>query len=132
MKGKLIPVSPADTAFDTAISGILGEKNPPTAICFHQDSIAVPFFFRLRETGISVPEDISIIGFDDSTFARDIGLTTIRQLPREMAASAAHKTLSLIEKQPVEDLHGIFPTQLIIRNSTARPRKTGKLLKPRN
>lgn len=132
MKGKLIPVSPADTAFDTAISGILGEKNPPTAICFHQDSIAVPFFFRLRETRISVPEDISIIGFDDSTFARDIGLTTIRQLPREMAASAAHKALSLIEKQPVEDPHRIFPTQLIIRNSTARPRKTGKLLKPRN
>ena len=41
--------------------------------------------------GFTVPNDISIIGYDDSIYARDLGLTTVRQTPVEMAQEAAQR-----------------------------------------
>lgn len=69
----------------------MAQDNPPTALCFHQDSQAIPLFFRLQRSGLSVPGDISVTGFDDSTFAKEAELTTVRQRPYDMAVDAAQR-----------------------------------------
>ena len=100
----------------------MASDNPPTALCFHQDSQAIPLFFRLQRSGLSIPEDISVTGFDDSTFAKEAELTTVRQRPSDMAVKAAQKALALIEGRPVHEPFETFPVQLQVRGSTAKPR----------
>ena len=80
----------------------------------------MPLLFQLERNGFTVPNDISIIGYDDSVYARDLGLTTIRQTPVEMAREAARMTLALIEKHPLDEPFKTFPAQLIVRSTTAR------------
>lgn len=94
-------------------------KTRPTAIAGQEDSLAIPLIFQLQRFGIAVPSDMSVIGYDDSKFAEDIGLTTIRQKPYEMAVSLAKKTLQLIEGKKPENPHELIPPTLILRSSTA-------------
>ena len=79
-------------------------------------------FFRLQRSGLAVPGDISVTGFDDSTFAKEAELTTVRQRPYDMAVDAAQKALALIEGQPIKEPFETFPVQLQVRGSTAKPR----------
>ena len=97
----------------------------PTALCFHQDSLAIPLFFRLRQCGMAIPTDLSVTGFDNSTFSGEVGLTTVRQKPYDMAVAAARKALDLIEGRTLDQPHEIFPVQLLVRDSTAAPRVRG-------
>lgn len=109
----------ATAVFDTVVSDILAADERPTALCFHQDSMAIPFFFRLGQCGLRIPDDISIVGYDNSTFAAEVGLTTIRQDPRTMAEHVAHATLRLIDGDTLSTPHERFDPQLIVRSSTA-------------
>jgi len=68
--------------------------------------------------------DISVTGFDDSAFAEEAQLTTVRQRPHDMAVAAARKALDLIEGRPVPKPFETFPVQLQVRGSTAKPRTT--------
>ena len=102
------------------VTQLLSLDHMPTAIACKEDGIAVPLLFQLERNGFTVPNDISIIGYDDSTYARDLGLTTVRQEPVKMAQEAARMTLSLIEKQPLAEPFTTFPAQLIVRSTTAR------------
>ena len=122
LTARTLAVQKGDSILDAAISEIMAQDNPPTALCFHQDSQAIPLFFRLQRSGLSVPGDISVTGFDDSTFAKEAELTTVRQRPYDMAVDAAQKALALIEGQPIEEPFETFPVQLQVRNSTAKPR----------
>lgn len=122
LTARTLAVQKGDSILDAAISEIMAQDNPPTALCFHQDSQAIPLFFRLQRSGLSVPGDISVTGFDDSTFAKEAELTTVRQRPYDMAVDAAQKALALIEGQPIEEPFETFPVQLQVRGSTAKPR----------
>lgn len=125
VQGKVLPINIGDDPVNVTISEIFSSSNPPTALCFHQDSTAIPFLFMLQKLGIRVPEDLSIIGFDDSTFAKEVGLTTIRQNPKLMAEQAGNMALSLIDNQNISRKRITPSLQLIIRNSTAlSPSKT--------
>ena len=84
------------------------------------DGIALPLMFQLERNGFSVPGDVSLIGYDDSFYTGDIGLTTIRQDPVEMARVAARMTLDLIDEKPIEQPYIVFPAQLKVRSSTSR------------
>lgn len=122
LTARTLAVQKGDSILDAAISEIMAQDNPPTALCFHQDSQAIPLFFRLQRSGLSVPGDISVTGFDDSTFAKEAELTTVRQRPYDMAVDAAQKALALIEGHSIEEPFETFPVQLQVRNSTAKPR----------
>lgn len=101
MNARTLAVQKNDNIIDAAISEMMAQDNPPTALCFHQDSQAIPLFFRLQRSGLSIPLDISVTGFDDSAFAEEAQLTTVRQRPHDMAVAAARKALDLIEGRPV-------------------------------
>ena len=94
----------------------------PTAIACQEDGIALPLMFQLERNGLSVPGDVSLIGYDDSFYTADIGLTTIRQDPVEMARAAARMTMDLINGREVREPLRKVPAQLVVRSSTARRR----------
>ena len=105
----------------SAVQIILGQSTIPTAIFCSNDLIAMGAMSALEEAGVKVPEDVSIVGFDDIFFARlsRPPLTTVR-IPREQLGELAFKAL---HKMSLSKRHsGIeyqIETELVIRKSTA-------------
>lgn len=95
----------------------------PTALCSSSDDMAMEFIMVLMENGLRVPEDVSVVGFDDDPICLygPVALTTIRQPLREMAKCAV-KELYLKMQDPSREVNRlILPTELIIRDSAASP-----------
>ncbi|MCX8673240.1 LacI family DNA-binding transcriptional regulator [Bifidobacterium sp. B4001] len=108
--------------YNSALSQLLALEPAPTAVCFQTDELAIPILYRLHRYGREVPDDLSVIGFDDSTYSDAIGLTTIQQDPYAMGRAAADKILSLITGKDAGELYQMFPTHLILRDTTKPPR----------
>lgn len=93
----------------------------PSAVACQEDAIAVPLLFRLTQSGYQVPSALSLIGYDDGLYAQDVGLTTIRQRPLDLAHHAALMTLDLIHgKRPGAHPFQVIPAELVLRATTAR------------
>ncbi len=100
---------------------LLKLPNRPTAIFAQSDFIAMGVYEAAQELGLSIPADLSVVGFDDSQTAKFMGprLTTIHQPTKQMAQTAAQMILDVhAGKQPNERV--ILPTSLIMRDSTAQ------------
>lgn len=96
----------------------------PTAVCAANDQLAIGIMMALRETGIRVPEDISITGMDDVEYARliDPPLTTIRNDPKPIAHNIMTRIFRQIDGIP-EPANANTPEvtpPVIIRGSTRR------------
>jgi LacI family transcriptional regulator, repressor for deo operon, udp, cdd, tsx, nupC, and nupG len=89
-----------------AVNAILTAQPAPTAVCFMKDEIAIPALFRLRQYDRQVPQNLSIIGFDDIELARQIGLTTLHQDPYAMGAAAGDKVLFSINEAACTSQNG--------------------------
>ena len=100
---------------------------PPTAIFAFSDMIAVGAMRAARARGIAIPDDLSIVGFDDSAYATvvDPALTTVRQPLNEMGVTAVDLLLRLMREEAVDTLHLEPFTRLIVRETTARVRLSG-------
>jgi LacI family transcriptional regulator len=90
------------------------------AVCFN-DYTALGLLRGLRQAGVRVPEDFSIIGYDDIDLARasDPPLTTLAPPLRKIGAEAARRVLDLIDGRPATDL--LFEPGLRVRGTTAPP-----------
>ena len=75
---------------NAALNAVLNASPSITAFCFEDDEMAAPVLYRLRQYGRRVPQDISIIGFDDSTLSAAVGLTTLHQDVRNGRGRRAH------------------------------------------
>lgn len=97
---------------------------PPTAIVAANDNMAVGAFRAALEHGLRVPDDLSIVGFDDTELARDAipQLTTVRQPLAELGRTAVSLLNRLIDGQRTETLRVELATRLIVRESTGPPR----------
>lgn len=107
---------------------ILGVSSRPTAIFASDDDMAVGAIHHVHELGLHIPEDVSIVGFDDVPIARSIypALTTVRQPIKLMGFEAAQILLSAIgESQPskIRASATIVDYKIVERNSTAKRRK---------
>jgi len=93
-----------------------------TALVAYNDISALGAMSALREAGRRVPEDVSVMGFDDIEFAGIAypPLTTIRQPLREMGATAAEVLIRKIEKNETVENISVRP-ELIVRSSTCPP-----------
>lgn len=102
-----------------SIKQILDQQSPPTAVFCSNDYIALGAIKGAREAGLILPEELSIVGFDDMQTASYMipPLTTIRQPAYDMGKRAAELLVQLIEKKskPVQDM---MTTTLIVREST--------------
>jgi LacI family transcriptional regulator len=103
---------------------LLDLVEPPTAIFASNDLMAMGAMDAVRSRGLSVPEDISILGFDDIPQAELVrpSLTTVRQPLKQMGGLAAQMLIDKL-KSPETELGRIeLPTELIVRASTASPK----------
>ena len=93
-----------------------------TALFCANDMIAIGALLACREQGIAVPQDLSVVGFDDIMVASYVtpALTTIRQPKAELGRIATRTLLDLLDKRPAYN-HTLLPT-LTIRASTTSPR----------
>jgi LacI family transcriptional regulator len=95
-------------------------KIPPTAIFAASDEMAVGAIQVCLENGVSVPGDISIIGFDDNPLALSyspIPLTTIRQPLHKMALVATQTLNQIIQKKIRSNKRIVLRTELVERSS---------------
>jgi LacI family transcriptional regulator len=95
----------------------------PTAIVAATDEVAAGVIEAARARVLRVPEDLSIVGFDDTDVARLLSppLTTIRQPLREMGRVALRTALRLADGEQLDSHHVELATELIVRRSTAPP-----------
>lgn len=97
--------------------------DPPTAIFAGSDEQAFGVAEAARLTGRRIPEDLSIVGFDDLPISRWVSppLTTVRQPLAEMGRTAAEMLLAMIDGREPHGRQVELATELIVRSSTAPP-----------
>jgi DNA-binding LacI/PurR family transcriptional regulator len=98
-------------------------KLPFTAIFAFNDHSAIGAIARLKEQGIHIPEDVSVVGFDDipSAQTNNPSLTTVRQPLRAMGEMAANAILSFLDPQTRRVMPATLAVKpdFVIRNSTS-------------
>lgn len=104
----------------TAARLLLHVAPRPTAIFAANDEMAVGAIIELKSHGLRVPEDMSVVGFDDIEFANsyDPAITTVRQPRRDMGQIAMKLIIDCLENRPLETIDVVLPHQLIVRRST--------------
>jgi LacI family transcriptional regulator len=113
-----------DFLYDDGVTGaatMLDCPDRPSAIFAGSDEVALGVLEAARARGIRVPEDLSIVGFDDTQAARLASppLTTVKQPLREMGAVALRTALQLAAGEKVDSHHVELATTLIVRGSAA-------------
>jgi DNA-binding LacI/PurR family transcriptional regulator len=125
------PYARAPFRFDEAVGpalSLLDARDPPTAIYCDDDLLAGGVYLAARERGVRIPEDLSVVGFDDLPFAKvfEPPLTTIRIDPEALGAGAFELLEALMAGEP-QPASRILPVELVVRSSTAAPGRTSGL-----
>jgi LacI family transcriptional regulator len=102
---------------------LLARTIPPTAIVASSDQMAFGVYEAVRQHGLRVPDDVSVVGFDDLPEARwsSPPLTTVRQPLAEMGVLAARTVLRLAAGDEIDSPRVELATGLMVRESTAAP-----------
>mgnify|MGYP003912594967 CR=1 FL=1 len=109
-----------------AMQQLLALPEPPTAVFCHNDVLALGAMHAIQVAGLSVPGDISVVGFDDTAGSAHLAppLTTIRFSRREMGRQAATILFQAIEQDEDYEPHTVeLPVELVVRASTGPPRQ---------
>jgi len=112
-------------SFESGVNGakqLMSEDTRPTAIFSCNDEIAAGSLFAARLMGISIPEQLSIAGFENSPFSRQTWprLTTANQPNQKIAEDAASILIAKSRKQIAKNSVNYYTPQLIIRDSTGK------------
>ncbi|HET7646940.1 MAG TPA: LacI family DNA-binding transcriptional regulator [Gaiellaceae bacterium] len=113
-------------AGETAAIEILDRPDRPTAIFAFNDNVAIGALNAARRLELAVPDDLSIVGFDDTFQSKIVWpqLTTVRQPLQELGRTGVSLLMRLLEGQRVEALRMELSTTLVVRASTAPPRES--------
>jgi GntR family transcriptional regulator, arabinose operon transcriptional repressor len=97
---------------------LLHRVSQPTAIVCYNDQIALKVMEAVRDEGLRIPDDISIIGYDDSSLAiaSEVKLTTIKHPKAEMGRQTARFIIDMVENR-IEKPRFVYQPELIIRSS---------------
>ncbi|WP_069770046.1 LacI family DNA-binding transcriptional regulator [Streptomyces sp. LUP30] len=118
-----------DGSFDESVAyrrmlELLDLSAPPTAVFVCSDRMALGVYRALVERGLRIPNDVSVVGFDDLPESRWTApaLTTVRQPLAEMAATAMRMLVRMMDGERPEGTRTELSTRLVQRASTAPPR----------
>ena len=125
LKRHKIPFDPnfelvADFDSNTAelvMTEFLRRKKLPSAIFCESDEMAFGVIHALKKHGLRVPEDMSVIGYDNHDFSETLGLSTIAQPVKFLGQLAASQIMAKIEKPESNSANMTVPTSLVIRSS---------------
>lgn len=110
-----------------AVRGLLAGPDRPTAVLCFSDALAAGVVRAAEDAGLRVPEDLSVVGYDDTPLARRLrpALTTVHQDAAEKGRIAAAELAAAVARhragEPPEVRRIVLPTELIVRDSTAPP-----------
>lgn len=109
----------------TAMRAIIESGDLPTAVFAANDVAALGALEALDRAGVRVPEDISLVGYDDilSAHSRRVALTTVAQSSVELGRTAASLLLERLRQGRVEARHVVMAPSLVVRGTTAAPRR---------
>ena len=119
-------VRSGDFDYQAGVAGgavLLDLPERPTAVFAATDEVAAGIVEAARTRGLRVPEDLSVVGFDDTEIAALLSppLTTVRQPLREMGRLALRTAVRLAAGEELDAHHVELATELVIRSSTAPP-----------
>jgi len=102
---------------------LLIRKDAPTAVFCFNDGMAIGVLQSAKRRGYNVPDDLSIVGFDDIQFARytDPPLTTVAQPMREIGDGTVRLLIGILEGNEIAPVSITLPHTLMVRSSTAPP-----------
>lgn len=105
------------------VDQLLEQSKRPTAVFVANDLAAVGALRVLRDRGLEVPGDVSVVGYDNVSIAGldHVDLTTIEQPRREMGAEAVRLLLDRIDGGRGQSHHVVIPPTLVVRGSTGPP-----------
>lgn len=109
-----------------AMTRLLAVPQPPTAVFAFSDAMAIGALKTIRDMGLRVPEDISVMGFDDQEVAAYVGLTTVFQPVAQYGERAAALLLERLEGETDGEgavTHEHLPTRLVVRGTTGPRRR---------
>lgn len=111
----------------TAAERLLQARTPPTAIFCFNDEMAMGVVETARRRGVRIPDQLSVVGFDDIRFARhtDPPLTTVAQPMREIGEGCVRLLLEILHGHTIEPVSVTLPHELTIRASTG-PARSGR------
>ena len=124
-------VEPGDFSIsggEAAAQILMRNKRPPTALFCGNDDSAIGAMRHLRELGLKVPGDVSVVGFDDTQLAAasEPPLTTLRQPRFEIGATAMTMLLDILARIPDCETARVMPVDMILRDSTAPLKRLGR------
>ncbi|HDT6508999.1 TPA: HTH-type transcriptional regulator GalR [Klebsiella aerogenes] len=119
---------PDESGGELAMTELLGRGRNFTAVACYNDSMAAGAMGVLNDNGIEVPQEISLIGFDDVLISRYVRprLTTVRYPIVTMATQAAELALALAEQRPAPEITHLFSPTLVRRHSVMTPAEGDK------
>jgi len=114
---------PDEVGGEQAMTGLLGRGKPFSAVACYNDSMAAGALAVLSDNGVRVPEEMSLIGFDDVLVSRYVRprLTTVRYPIVAMAQQAAELALALANNQSLPEVTNMFSPTLVRRHSVGSP-----------
>ena len=103
---------------------LLDRRTLPTAVMTSNDQVALGLLHVLARSGVSVPADVSLTGYDDSRMARlsSVDLTTVRQDPVGMGTAAVDAAVRRVDQPRSPAGETVVEPGLVVRSSTAPPR----------
>ncbi len=109
--------------FQLALSMLRGEEHRPTAFVCYNDQLALHLIEAARLAKLNVPQDLSVIGFDDSSLATaaEVKLTTLEHPKENMGTQAAEMLIQMIERRhqwQAQDI--VHKPEIVLRDSTRR------------
>lgn len=116
----VLDIEPTLEAGEQAMARLLTLETRPTAVFCTNDTVAAGAMKAVIRAGLRIPEDVAIVGFDDSSVSRIVEpeLTTVRIDMDQMGRLAAEKLFSLIDGASLEETKIVIPTELIVRKSS--------------
>jgi len=120
---RVIPGAFTEEGGASGLIEMLSRGRVPTAAFVANDLSAVGALHALEERGLRVPQDVSVIGYDNTSLAAmgHIDLTTIHQPRREMGATAVRLLLERLDQGRRRGRHLVVPPTLVVRGTTAPP-----------
>lgn len=111
-----------DAQVPMALDRILKAQTPPTAIICSHDAIAVRVIHELKKRNLRIPENVSVIGFDDEPFSQwmDPPLTTIKPSAKQIGHAALEMILQKLKSPDTQIDNQLLPVELIQRQSVQR------------
>jgi DNA-binding LacI/PurR family transcriptional regulator len=123
-RARVLPGGRTVEAGAAAAALLLKKDTLPTAILAFDDDCALGLLDSFVRAGIAVPDDLSVVGYDDSRLARlpHINLTTIGQDANRMASLAVERALARLAGQEITDRELVLSPHLVVRSTTAAVR----------